>query len=204
MATAIVLVGGEGCGKTSQMELLAEFASFLEIEMSDLIKEKSKVDPELDAAANEAAENGTYLSCEVIKPLFLEYMADVSPMENIVLGGCVRRESQAKYVLTHLQKMGYDVHVVYLFMDEEECKERIAERAKEAQRRGNKPRPRDLDPVAIQTSLNSFFEGITDILGYFESQSVPIHWVAAMLSKAEVFGQVCKEIGIALKTPVSV
>lgn len=204
MAKAIVFVGGEGCGKTSQMELLAQQASFLCVEMSDLIRARSCVDPELDTAAKEAAENGHYLSCELMEPIFLEHMSNLSPVENVALGGCVRRELQAKYVLTYLQTMGYDVHVVYLYMHEAECKKRIAWRAKEALRKGEKPRPRDLDPEAIQMSLNSFFAGITDILRYFESQFVPIHEVAAMLSKEEVFGQVCRKTGIAVKTPVSV
>lgn len=201
MAKAIVLVGGEGCGKSTLMETLRKLASFLLVEMSDLIKAKAKIDSDFAAAVSEAVDNGTYLSCEVIEPLFLEHMIDISPTQDIVLGGCVRRKSQAKYVLQYLQSMGYEVQVVYLSLSEAECKERIAYRAKKA---GVNARRRDLDKDAVQLSLNSFFAGIEEIIEYFEVQGVAFYKVSASLTPDEVFHQVCKKTAVKVKTVVPV
>jgi len=204
MAKAIVLVGGEGCGKTTVMETLASLEKFFQIEMSDLVAQKRRDDAEFDRAVDEIIVSGQYLPCNEIKPIFLEHMADVSPMSNIVLGGCVRRKLQAQYVLDCLEKMGYEIHIVYLKLLESECKERIEFRANKAKKEGLNVRKRDLDPEAVQLSLNSFFSEINQILEYVETRRFPVHVVYAVLSKEEVFSQLCKKTCIQVQSPVSV
>jgi adenylate kinase len=105
MKTNIIILGPPGSGKGTQSRILQDKSGFVQIIMSDILRNEIKSQSKLGLQIKEVIDSGSLLSNELVCELFKKHMLQhYTGNESFVFDGMPRTLVQAKYLCDFLQQ----------------------------------------------------------------------------------------------------
>lgn len=167
-ATAVVLIGPQGCGKGTQAELLERDLGFVNIAMSKLLD--SVEDPDFKREAALCMARGELVPDQLtIGVLEKHLQANVPLQANVVFDGVPRQIGQATLLHEILCERGMVPRYFIFELNDETARQRIAERIRQCRAHGLPVREDDLKPEVVTRRLTTYRErlaSMTNYLGY--------------------------------------
>lgn len=162
----IVIMGPQGSGKSTQAKHLAEKLGLLYASTGEIIRESCKNGDSEIIAACEASKKGELFPDKLITQMLKAWISQQGKIKGIVLEGYPRTIEQ----IPELDKIGLPGsrqidQVIYINTSEQECLERLIERAEIEQRE-------DETPEAIKTRLNLYFTRTTPVLDFLRQKGI--------------------------------
>ena len=183
MSLKVLLIGMPGSGKGTQARRLVPLG-FAHISTGELIRDaQARGDPVL-MPYKEQMDRGELLPDKEIFRLVNRELEKIGD-SNYALDGAIRNRAQAE---TALQR-GLVSHALYLFLNEEEARKRMAKRYEIEGRK-------DDAPDAINKRLLKYKEETEPVINYFLDRLVPLYMINAFPSPDEVHQEVLRVLRI--------
>ena len=162
----IVLFGPPGAGKGTQSERIIEKYGLVHLSTGDIFRANIKGETELGVLAKSFIDKGQLVPDEVtIDMLKAEVMKHENP-KGFIFDGFPRTNAQASALDSFLSDFGTEItSMISLEVNEEELKERLANRAKTS------GRPDDADPAVIQNRIDVYKNETAPVKEYYSAQS---------------------------------
>ncbi|MFZ9027870.1 MAG: adenylate kinase [Crocinitomicaceae bacterium] len=161
----IVLFGPPGAGKGTQSERLITEFGLVHLSTGDIFRYNMKNDTDLGQLAKSYIEKGQLVPDEVtINMLKAEVQKHVDAA-GFIFDGFPRTNAQAKALDDLMNEMGESISsMISLDVEEEELRNRLAERAKVSGRAD------DADPAVIQNRIDIYKKETAPVKDYYASQ----------------------------------
>ncbi len=184
----ICLIGGSGSGKDTQGTILAQKLGLTHISMGGIIRAEAKRQNPVALAAQEVANQGKWVSGDVIAQLLESYLV-VHAQEGVILNGFPRSIDQANYFPDILARQKLELSaVVHLHVPDSVLLARMANQVSEGHERD------DVTLEIMAQRLQSYKDTIEPILAQYKSQGVLVE-----INGAQLVEQVTKDILLGLK-----
>lgn len=210
----IVLVGPQGCGKSTLRAHLAQLIETPSICSGELVRDEMRRGTSFGLRVRAAMDSGQLLTDEDVEQLVLEKIAEAQ-QTGWILDGYPRRPSQAD---TLLNRFGCDA-VVHLQLSDADCLDRLTKRRVcpvcglsyhliarppkvhgACDRCGTPLAQRDDDqPAAIQARLEAYHRETEPMLPTFHQGNVPVVAINAGNSIEDVLRHTLWRLGQAIK-----
>lgn len=162
----IVLFGPPGAGKGTQSERLIEQYGLIHLSTGDIFRANIKGATELGVLAKTFIDKGQLVPDEVtINMLKAEVGSHTNP-KGFIFDGFPRTIAQAEALDNFLSSIGTSItSMISLDVDEEELKDRLANRAKTS------GRPDDSSPAVIQNRIDIYINETAPVKEFYKSQN---------------------------------
>ncbi len=183
--------GLQGSGKGKQGEFL-EALSFKRVVASEALAEKEKNDLSYQQEVNGYISSGLLVPDEITVNAIKDYLQDrTTPMDNIVLDGCMRTAGQAEGMIQYLEDMGYSITVFLFVLPEETAVERALLR-----------RRKDDTPEKLKVRFKGYYDHLGSVLATVVQRGYSIHVINTAGTPESIHLEICKITG--LKTNIMV
>ena len=161
----IVLFGPPGAGKGTQSEKLIEKYGLVHLSTGDIFRANMKGETELGILAKSFIDKGQLVPDEVtISMLKAEVLRHENP-NGFIFDGFPRTNAQAKALDEFLNEINTSItSMISLDVEEEELKERLANRAKDS------GRVDDADPDVIQNRIDVYKKETAPVKEFYLAQ----------------------------------
>jgi adenylate kinase len=161
----LLLLGAPGSGKGTQGPPLARRFDVPHLSSGELLREQVKVGSELGLQVAGALDRGELVPDEVIVALMHEVLSSPAAAEGYVLDGFPRTVAQAELAEGLLGSTGGLHGVVYLDLPDDVVRQRLAERATQANRS-------DDDADIVERRLRVFHADTRPLLEYYRRRGL--------------------------------
>ncbi|MFA6094522.1 MAG: nucleoside monophosphate kinase [Candidatus Paceibacterota bacterium] len=197
MPIALSIIGPQGSGKSTQLEILRALG-YAAIDMSQVLSPSGFIAWTMSwitrfsekgrkhARIKRCMKKGLLVPDEDVLQILEEYLSKIPAGKNLVFVGMPRNATQAQYLEALLRKRGVTLYYVILEMPEDVARERIAKRVEEMRAKGEEPREDDLDPETVSRRLRKYYENLALIKKHIASTNTSFGSIDALLSKKEV------------------
>ncbi|HRH27107.1 MAG TPA: nucleoside monophosphate kinase [Parcubacteria group bacterium] len=189
-AEAIVLMGPPGVGKGTQGKRIAKEGRIPYVGMSDVVRERSKVDPDFERYAKPLMARRELLPDDVINNLWVDAVRSIRGYTDIVLDGFPRTGAQFELMREHLLAMDIQPVVIFFMARYEVTNERRLARIQEAIARGEAPREDDLDESIHRKGFDTYIREAKQIEGCVRARSTFHHYVNAERPPDQIYSEV--------------
>lgn len=173
----IVLFGPPGAGKGTQSEKLIEKYGLVHLSTGDIFRENIKGETELGVLAKSYIDKGQLVPDEVTINMLKDQVLKHKSANGFIFDGFPRTNAQAEALDKFLEEINTSItSMISLDVEEEELKQRLANRAKDS------GRPDDADPKVIQNRINVYLKETAPVKEYYAAQD---KWV-----KIDGFGSI--------------
>lgn len=161
----IVLFGPPGAGKGTQSERLIKEFGLVHLSTGDIFRYNMKNDTELGQLAKSYIEKGQLVPDEVTINMLKAEVQKHGDAAGFIFDGFPRTNAQAKALDDFMNEMGESISsMISLDVEEEELRNRLAERAKVSGRAD------DADPAVIQNRIDIYKKETAPVKDYYASQ----------------------------------
>lgn len=162
----IVLFGPPGAGKGTQSERIIEKYGLVHLSTGDIFRANIKGKTELGVLAKSYIDKGQLVPDEVTINMLKAEVLKQSDPKGFIFDGFPRTNAQAKALDSLLEDIGTKItSMISLDVEEEELKERLANRAKTS------GRPDDADPAVIQNRIDVYKNETAPVKDYYSAQN---------------------------------
>lgn len=161
----IVLFGPPGAGKGTQSERLITEFGLVHLSTGDIFRYNMKNDTDLGQLAKSYIEKGQLVPDEVTINMLKAEVQKHGDTAGFIFDGFPRTNAQAKALDDLMNEMGESISsMISLDVEEEELRNRLAERAKVSGRTD------DADPAVIQNRIDIYKKETAPVKDYYASQ----------------------------------
>lgn len=162
---AIIILGPQGSGKSTQGKRLAEKLGFFFWDTGEVLRDIYKKGGPLAEKLAPGMEHGVLLSDEIIIEVLQERLPALSPTQGVIFDGVPRRLGQGQFLLEFLkgQKRKRPV-TVFVDVPREVSHERLLRRASIEKRA-------DDTPEAIAERLRAYDETMRPVMEYLRAET---------------------------------
>lgn len=161
----IVLFGPPGAGKGTQSERLITEFGLVHLSTGDIFRYNMKNDTDLGQLAKSYIEKGQLVPDEVTINMLKAEVQKHNGAAGFIFDGFPRTNAQAKALDDFMNEMGESISsMISLDVNEEELRNRLAERAKVSGRAD------DADPAVIQNRIDVYKKETAPVKDYYASQ----------------------------------
>jgi len=161
----IVLFGPPGAGKGTQSERLITEFGLVHLSTGDIFRYNMKNDTDLGQLAKSYIEKGQLVPDEVTINMLKAEVQKHGDAAGFIFDGFPRTNAQAKALDDLMNEMGASISsMISLDVEEEELRNRLAERAKVSGRAD------DADPAVIQNRIDIYKKETAPVKDYYASQ----------------------------------
>jgi adenylate kinase len=161
----IVLFGPPGAGKGTQSERLITEFGLVHLSTGDIFRYNMKNDTDLGQLAKSYIEKGQLVPDEVTINMLKAEVQKHGDAAGFIFDGFPRTNAQAKALDDLMNEMGESISsMISLDVEEEELRNRLAERAKVSGRAD------DADPAVIQNRIDIYKKETAPVKDYYASQ----------------------------------
>lgn len=151
----ILVTGPQGCGKTTQANLIAQKLNYCLIKAGDLLREFAEQPGEENARIKADLEKGQLVDDQILARLMKDKLNQPLCHDGIVTDGYPRKMSQLEAFDPHFDK------VFYIKISDDEGIRRLSSRGRS-----------DDTPEAIKTRLNWYHQETEPVLDYYRKQGI--------------------------------
>jgi adenylate kinase len=184
----IVLFGPPGAGKGTQSEKLIEKYQLKHLSTGDIFRANIKGATELGMLAKSYMDKGQLVPDEVTIRMLESEVNKYPTAKGFIFDGFPRTIAQAKALDLFLSTKGQSLSsVLSLEVEEEELRQRLAERAKSS------GRPDDANPEVIQKRIDVYKNETFPLKDHFTAQG-KYEGINGIGEIEEIFNLLCKKI----------
>jgi adenylate kinase len=166
----LILLGPPGAGKGTQAQRLVEKHGIVQLSTGDMLRAAVKAGTPVGLRAKDIMASGKFVPDEVVVSIIADRINEPDAHKGFILDGFPRTLPQAVALDRILKDKGQKLDgVIELKVDSAMLRERIANRAREAQARGEALRPDDNLEV-LQTRLEAYRELTEPLIDYYRWQ----------------------------------
>jgi adenylate kinase len=166
----IVLLGPPGAGKGTQAARIVEKFSIPQLSTGDMLRAAVAAGTPVGRQAKEIMERGDLVPDEVVVQIVADRIEEPDARRGFILDGFPRTVAQADAFDTMLADRGMELDaVIELQVDEQALVDRIINRAREAQARGEQVR-KDDNPEVFKTRLDAYRAQTAPLSAYYASK----------------------------------
>jgi adenylate kinase len=166
----IVLLGPPGAGKGTQAARIVEKFSIPQLSTGDMLRAAVAAGTPVGRQAKEIMERGGLVPDEVVVQIVADRIEEPDARRGFILDGFPRTVAQADAFDTMLADRGMELDaVIELQVDEQALVDRIINRAREAQARGEQVR-KDDNPEVFKTRLDAYRAQTAPLSAYYASK----------------------------------
>lgn len=163
----LILLGPPGAGKGTQAARLVERYGIPQLSTGDMLRAAVKAGTAVGREAKAIMEAGKLVPDAVVVGIVADRIEEPDAKKGFILDGFPRTVAQAEALDEMLAKKGMPLDAVIDFIvDESILVERIANRAREMQERGETVR-KDDDPEVFKTRLQAYREQTAPVSAYY-------------------------------------
>lgn len=161
----IIVMGPQGSGKSTQASLLADYLNYKFISSGKYLRQLEREENPIGLKLSEFWKNGEFVPDELINDVMFSLFEKESA-NGFVIDGYPRNHAQLRTFLTYLNVNDWVLRsVVYLHISEDECLQRIRNRATIEQRI-------DETPEAIKKRLSLYHVETEPLISEYNSLGV--------------------------------
>jgi len=184
----LVLFGPPGAGKGTQSEKLIEKYQLKHLSTGDIFRANIKGETELGMLAKSYMDKGQLVPDEVTIRMLESEVNKYPTAKGFIFDGFPRTIAQAKALDSFLSAKGQSLSsILSLEVEEEELRQRLAERAKSS------GRPDDANPEVIQKRIDVYKNETLPLKAHFTAQG-KYKGINGIGEIEEIFNLLCKEI----------
>lgn len=184
----IILFGPPGAGKGTQSAKLIEKYNLTHISTGDLFRKHLKEGTPLGLLAKEYMNNGNLVPDQVVIDMVDDKIKSSGPTGGIIFDGFPRTVPQAEALDRLLESKNAPIKIlVELVVNEDELKQRLADRA------NKENRPDDAKPEIIENRIK-VYKGETMAVAQYYKAHKKYSSVIGVGEINEIFDNICREI----------
>jgi adenylate kinase len=181
----LILLGPPGAGKGTQAQRLVEKHGIVQLSTGDMLRAAVKAGTPVGLRAKDIMARGELVPDEVVVAIVADRISEPDARNGFILDGFPRTVPQAVALDRILKDNGQKLDgVVELKVDAGILRERIANRVREAQARGEALRPDD-NPEVLRTRIEAYREQTAPLVDYYKWQGA-LKSVDGMAAVADV------------------
>jgi adenylate kinase len=194
----VILLGPPGAGKGTQSQRLVDEHGIVQLSTGDMLRAAIAAGTPVGLQAKDIMASGALVPDDVVVKIISERMDEPDAKNGFVLDGFPRTVAQAEALDRLLAEKGLSLDgVIEIRVDEGILLDRIANRLREMQGRGEPTRPDD-NPEVFRRRLVAYREQTAPLIGYYRGKGT----LRSVDGMADI-GEVSRAIGAALSAPVS-
>lgn len=184
----LVILGPPGSGKGTISKRLVDKNGFTHISTGDLIRNSE------DEELKRIIKKGDFIPDRIMARMLRKALGKTDLEKGVIIDGFPRNVKQSKMLDSLLGKMGVGLsHVVYLDLEEDKAKERIARRSEKETREDDK------DMEVVSKRFNEYKEKTLPLIKKYKKSRKLIK-VDASKKIENVYKQLLKKIGLQYKS----
>jgi adenylate kinase len=186
--TNLILFGPPGAGKGTQSAKLIDKYNLVHISTGDLFRKHLKEGTSLGKLAKGYMDKGNLVPDQLVIDMVDDKLKSSGEIGGIIFDGFPRTVPQAEALDALLESMGSPIKVlVELVVNEDELKQRLAERAHKENR------PDDAKPEVIQNRIKVYKAETAAVAEYYKQHNKYAS-VIGVGQIDEIFTNICREI----------
>ncbi len=190
----LILLGPPGAGKGTQAQRLVQKHGIVQLSTGDMLRAAVKAGTGVGLRAKDTMARGELVPDELVVAIVSHRIDEPDARKGFILDGFPRTVPQAVALDRMLKDKGLKLDaVIELKVDGNILHRRIANRAAEAQARGETLRPDD-NPEVLRRRLDAYREQTAPLVDYYRWQSC-LRTVDGMASIPEVAGAIDRVLG---------
>ncbi len=187
----LILLGPPGAGKGTQAQRLVARHGIVQLSTGDMLREAVRNGTPVGVRAKEVMDAGQLVSDDIVIDIVSDRIEEADAAKGFILDGFPRTVAQAVALDEMLTAKGHKLDAVIEFkVDQDKLVDRIMQRARETEARGE-PVRKDDDPVVFKTRLEAFNRDTAVVAPYYAERGLlvtvdgmkPIDDVAAAISE---------------------
>jgi len=190
----LILLGPPGAGKGTQAQRLVQKHGIVQLSTGDMLRAAVKAGTGVGLRAKDTMARGELVPDELVVAIVSDRIDQPDARKGFILDGFPRTVPQAVALDRMLKDKGLKLDaVIELKVDGNALHQRIANRAAEAQARGETLRPDD-NPEVLRRRLDAYREQTAPLVDYYRWQSC-LRTVDGMASIPEVAEAIDRMLG---------
>ncbi|CAI2379358.1 unnamed protein product [Moneuplotes crassus] len=179
LAKVTFVLGGPGCGKGTQCQLLVERDQFVHLSAGDLLREEQATDSEDSKLINDHIKEGKIVPVEITCRLLLKAMQKIGMNKRFLIDGFPRNEDNLFGWQKEMEDFANVDQVIFFELSEEDMLKRIMHRAKTSGRA-------DDNVEAAQKRFTTFNTETMKVIDHFDEKNI-VHKIDATGDIEEVY-----------------
>lgn len=174
----IVILGPQGCGKSTQAKLLSQRVNIPHISTGDIFRKLEHLNSELGMRVKHQLEQGLLVSDEDTFAVLGQELTKKAYQSGVIIDGFPRNLYQVQH-----SPIKFD-QAIYLKVSDKTSEERLLKRRRE-----------DDTPELIQERLAVFHQETEPVLDYYRQQGALIE-INGEPSEAAIFAEICQKLSL--------
>ena len=166
----IILLGPQGCGKGTQAARLEDAFNTRYYEMGQALRDEIASQSDLGHMIAPIVKHGMLVPPEITFGLISTFIDKTGHNTPIIIDGMPRSVEQREPLDALLRGYNRDFIVIYLDLDDDNCRLRLAKRVEETIAKGLIPRADDIDNEKINTRLMNFHTRTIPVLEAYKNE----------------------------------
>ncbi len=168
----LILLGPPGAGKGTQAQRLVARHGIVQLSTGDMLREAVRNGTPVGVRAKEVMDAGRLVSDDIVIDIVSDRIDEPDAAKGFILDGFPRTVAQAVALDEMLKAKGHKLDAVIEFkVDQDKLVDRIMQRAKETEARGE-PVRKDDDPVVFKTRLEAFNRDTAVVAPYYAERGL--------------------------------
>lgn len=174
----IVILGPQGCGKTTQADLLAKKLEYPRVSAGDISRSLASKDSELGHQVKRTMATGALVPDDIIIPALEEELSQPQYKNGVIVDGFPRNVYEAEHAPFKIDK------IIYLKITEETSIKRMLLRKRA-----------DDIPELIKAHLDVYHKETGPVLDYYRSLGTLIE-INGEPTEFEIFAEICQKLNL--------
>ena len=192
----LILLGPPGAGKGTQAQRLVARHGIVQLSTGDMLREAVRNGTPVGVRAKEVMDAGLLVSDDIVIDIVSDRIEEPDAAKGFILDGFPRTVAQAVALDEMLTAKGHKLDAVIEFkVDQAKLVDRIMQRARETEARGE-PVRKDDDPVVFKTRLEAFNRDTAVVAPYYAERGllVTVDGMAPIDDVAQAISEVLETV----------